>query len=115
MNLRELGEKLIADNLDSTDTDDPADEFEELLPKHKKRKTTIVPLPTKTIRQKKLITCQNTVQSKIDAEMRVVIKKLQLRAKNVLCIYVSPLRETVLKLFIIHNYSQRLYFLIFQL
>ncbi|CAG4974391.1 unnamed protein product [Colias eurytheme] len=49
----ELGEKLIADNLDSTDTDDPADEFEELLPKHKKRKTTIVPLPTKAIRQKK--------------------------------------------------------------
>ncbi|CAG5059587.1 unnamed protein product [Parnassius apollo] len=33
----QLGEKLIADNLDSTDTDDPADEFEELLPKHKKR------------------------------------------------------------------------------
>ncbi|CAG5043311.1 unnamed protein product [Parnassius apollo] len=49
----ELGGKLIADNLDSTDTDDPADEFEELLPKHKKRKTTIVQLPTKAIRQRK--------------------------------------------------------------
>lgn len=49
----DLGEHLISSNVDSTDSDDSTNDFEQLLPKHKKRKTTIVPIPTKDTRKKK--------------------------------------------------------------